>query len=277
MNRKNKTGGEVQTVRSVERAAYLLEALMTSSSPLSLAELSEQVNLHPSTAHRLLATLDVCDFVYQDSSSKLYSPGVKLMFPTPGLQKYYILRNFAAPILNEISNSTGEGASLGIRSGNHAIIIARAASGRTVDVSLRSGIMVPLHCTGIGKAMLAYLFPSDVEKIIADEGMIPSTPNTIADMDTLKEELVEFKKQGYAIDNEEWETGIRCVAVPVFQKEHIVVGAISVSGPAGRLLQDNDDEIAELIKIGAERLSAKLGYHTEMGENPDTNYKKEVA
>ena len=277
MNRKIKSGGDGNTVRSVERAADLLEALMASSSPLSLAELSEQANLHPSTAHRLLATLDKCDFVYQDSSSKLYSPGVKLMFPTPGLQKYYILRNFASPILNNISNNVGEGASLAIRSGNHAIVIARAASGHTVDVSLRSGILVPLHSTGVGKAMLANISPADVDKIIAEEGLSPSTPNTIVEKNQLVQELALVKQQGYATDNEEWETGIRCIAVPVFRGEHFVVGAISVSGPAGRLPQDKDREIAEQISAGAAKLSTKLGHQSEVGTGSIVGYEKEVA
>jgi len=277
MNRRNKSGGETNTVRSVERAADLLEALMASSSPLSLAELSEQAKLHPSTAHRLLATLDSCDFVYQDSSSKLYSPGVKLMFPAPGLQKYYILRNFASPILNEISGEVGEGASLAIRSGNHAIIIAQATSGRTVDVSLRSGMLIPLHSTGVGKAMLAHLPLIEVDKIITEQGLSPSTPNTIVNKDLLVQELVAVKQRGFATDNEEWETGIRCIAVPVFRSEQLVVGAISVSGPAGRMLQDMDLKIAGSIREGAAKLSAKLGYQKHVNASTGIDYEKEVA
>jgi IclR family acetate operon transcriptional repressor len=199
------------------------------------------------------------------------------MFPTPGLQKYYLLRNFVTPILNEISKNIDEGASLAILSGNHAIIIAKATSGRTVDVSLRSGILVPLHCTGVGKAVLAYLPPTEVDRIIEEEGLIPSTSKTIIEKNSLDNELVEIKHQGYAVDNEEWETGIRCVAVPVFKSDNAVFGAISVSGPTGRLTQDNDCKIAELISKGARKLSIKLGYKAEEIAESKIKFQKDTA
>ena len=157
------------------------------------------------------------------------------------------------------------------------MIIAKATSGRTVDVSLRSGILVPLHCTAVGKAVLAHLSSSEVQRIIEEEGLIHSTPNTIVDLSKLEEELAEIKQQGYAIDNEEWETGIRCVAVPVFTGKNTVFGAISVSGPAGRLPQDSDCEIAELISEGATKLSIKLGYRPESISKSSINFEKEIV
>jgi IclR family acetate operon transcriptional repressor len=231
---------------------------MSISSPISLAELSERVNLHPSTAHRLLATLDKRRFVYQDPVSKLYSPGVKLLYPVPGLRQYHVLVNLVTPSLREIAQQTGEGASMAILSGHHAMVVAKAASDRSVDVSLRDGVLVPLHCTAVGKAILAHLEPVVLRRILHDEGLPPSTPNTIVDVNYLQSALEEIRQRGYSIDNEEWEPGIRCVAVPVFSSVGKIFGAISVSGPSGRLTREQTSRVAGIIQDGVSKLAKKL-------------------
>jgi len=255
---KSQSKGDSLTVRSVERAADLLEVLMSADNPVSLSDLSQTVDLHPSTAHRLLATLGKRKFVYQDPDTKLYSPGVKLMYPVPGLRQYYVLVNLVTPILRDIAQSAGEGASLAILSGNHGMVVAKAASDRSVDVSLRNGVLVPLHCTAVGKAILAHLSPENARRIFQAEGLPPSTPNTIVDLERMVAELVKIRKEGYAIDNEEWETGIRCVAVPVFSASSEIFGAISVSGPAGRMTPEIIERIANVIQVSASKLSEKL-------------------
>lgn len=263
MKKKRSTGTDGTTVRSVERAVDLLEVLMSSPRPINLAELSGKVGLHPSTAHRLLATLEKRSFIYQDPVSKVYSPGLKLMYPAPGMQQHHILQNLVTPYLQEISRKTGEGASMAIVSGNHAMVVAKAASGRSVDISMLSGVLVPLHCTGVGKIILAYLDPGEVKRIINQEGLPASTLNTITDFDRLQEELQKIQKQGYAVDNEEWETGIRCVAAPVFSSGKNIFGAISVAAPSGRILPAKYPQFAEVINTNAAKLSAILGFSVE--------------
>lgn len=258
MTPRGQSSGDGITVRSVERAADLLEVLMSAENPVSLAELSQTVNLHPSTAHRLLATLDKRNFVYQDPSTKLYSPGVKLMYPVPGLRQYYVLVNLVTPILRDIAQASGEGTSLAILSGNHGMVVAKAASDRSVDVSLRNGVLVPLHCTAVGKVILAHLSPQNVRRIFQAEGLPPSTPNTIVDPELMQTELEAIRSQGYALDNEEWETGIRCVAVPVFSAGGEIFGAVSVSGPAGRMTTKTVERIVEVIQVNAQKLTNKL-------------------
>jgi DNA-binding IclR family transcriptional regulator len=268
MGIKTTSDGEGTTVRSVERAIDLLEELMSQSAPISLAELSERVSLHPSTAHRLLATLESRRFVYQDGVSKLYSLGPKLLYPAQGGQTSQVLRNFVNPILQEISTATGESTTMAIRSGNHALGIAKATSGRAVDVSLQSGALAPLHCTAVGKSILSNLDTLEVVKIIEAEGMSPNTPNTITDLSKLLDELKCVRSQGFAVDNEEWEIGIRCVAVPVFSEDGRVFGAISVSGPAGRITKEKAEDLAGVIRQSAARLSARLGYRLERSASP---------
>jgi IclR family transcriptional regulator, KDG regulon repressor len=263
MGIKSVSDGEGTTVRSVERAVDLLEELMSQAVPIGLVELSERVNLHPSTAHRLLSTLENRRFVYQDDVSKLYSLGPKLLYPAQGGQTSQVLRNFVNPILQEISQATGESTTMAIRSGNHALGIAKATSGRAVDVSMQSGALAPLHCTAVGKSILSHMDTLEVVKILEAEGMAPNTPNTITDLSKLLDELKCVRSQGFAVDNEEWEIGIRCVGVPVFSEDGRVFGAISVSGPAGRITREKAADLAKLIRQSAAKLSARLGYRLE--------------
>lgn len=260
MSRKLKSSADTSTVRSVERALDLLELFMETTRSMSLAEVSERTSLHPSTAHRLLATLDKRNFVNQDSNSKLYSLGTKFMFPIDGVQSFQMLRNMAHPVLQKISDQSGEGVSFCIRSGNHAMCIAKVSSGRSVDISLQNGALVPLHATAVGKAILSQLAPDEVRRIIELEGLAPSTVNTITDIRKLETILKEARSDGYAMDYEEWEIGIRCIAVPVLAVDGNVIGAISVSGPAGRMSPGEVQRIANLIQAGGHKLSEKLGY-----------------
>ena len=263
MGSKSASDGEGTTVRSVDRAIDLLEELMSRAVPIGLVELSERVKLHPSTAYRLLATLENRRFVYQDDVSKLYSLGPKLLYPIQGDQTSQVLRNFVTPILQEISRATGESTTMAIRSGHHALAIAKANSGRAVDVSLQSGALAPLHSTAVGKSILSNLDTLEVVKIIEAEGMVSTTPNTITDLNNLLEELKCSRAQGFAVDNEEWEVGVRCVAVPVFSENGKVFGAISISGPTGRITSEKAIDLAGVIRQSAVRLSAHLGYRLE--------------
>jgi DNA-binding IclR family transcriptional regulator len=265
---KSSSDGDGNKVRSVERAVDLLEELMAQSSPISLVELSERVKLHPSTAHRILATLELRRFVYQDADTKLYTLGPKLLYPAQSGQPSQALRNFVTPILQEISQTTGESTTMAIRSGNHAMAIAKAASGRSVDVSLQSGALAPLHCTAVGKSILSNLDTLEVVKVIEAEGLAPNTPNTITDVSKLLDELKRVRKQGYSVDNEEWEIGIRCVAVPVFSEDGKVFGAISISGPTGRITKEKAPGLAEKIRKSAAKLSARLGYRLDGSASP---------
>jgi len=154
MNDKSKGDGESTTVRSVERAANLLDILISVNQPISLAELSERAGLHPSTAHRILATLDKKRFVSQDADSKHYLLGPKLLFPAQQFQFINYIRNQAIPILQKVAQEMGETASFSTRSGHQALLVAQVSSGRLVEVTLQPNIRVPLHCTAIGKVFL---------------------------------------------------------------------------------------------------------------------------
>lgn len=259
MNDDGKAVEASNTVRSVERAIDLLEILMSTTRSISLTELSDRTNLHPSTAHRLLATLEKKQFVHQDQESKLYSPGSKLMlFLADGSRSFGYLRNQVIPTLQEITEKLGENASFSIRNGHKAMLLAQVSSGRLVDVRIQNSIQAPLHCTAVGKVMLAYLDPIEVNRILGEAGMPPLTPNTITSSDKLEKALSRVRQAGYAADFEEWVEGIRCVAVPVFSGEENVLGAISVSAPASRLSREGVQRFGEQLKGFASQLTGHI-------------------
>lgn len=245
------------TVRSVERAIDVLEIIMGNTAALSLTEISDRVGLHPSTTQRLLLTLEARNFIHRDPETKLYVLGSKLIFPATG----YNLRNIALPFLEKVTKKCGEITSFAIRSGNQATYIAQASSGRPVNMFVQTGSLVPLHCTGVGKTILANLNYAEVLLIVGDTGLEAYTPNTIINIDLLSDDLDLIKKRGYAIDDEEREVGIRCLAAPIFFSDGTILGAISISGPTGRVTPKKDEWFTERLIKNAARLSSMLGYH----------------
>lgn len=250
---------EVTTVRSVERAVDLLEIIMSTYEPLSLTELSERANLHPSTAHRLLATLDKKRFVHQNEESKHYSVGAKLnLLMADGSRPYAYLRDQVTPVLQEIAEELGENVSFSIQNGYKAMLLAQTSSGRLISVRIQDAIQAPLHCTAVGKVMLAHLPRAEVRHIIGATGMEALTPHTITDLGVLEEALVRVKKDGYAVDMEEWVEGIRCVAVPVFSHEANVIGAISISVPASRMTKEQQLQFTTVLARYADGLGESI-------------------
>ena len=244
--------------RTLGRAIDLLEVLLSASTPLALGEIGSRVNLHPSTTHRLLSTLVKRKFVFQDSSTKLYSLGPKLSFPSKAQAVIVNYQNIATPILSELSRNTGEAASMAIKSGNQAMYIAQATVGRLVNMFVQIGALVPMYCTGVGKVILSHLPSHEVTSIVENEGFTQITPSTIMNFQQLSQELAGIRANGYAIDNEEREIGIRCIAAPVISAEGKLISAISISGPAGRISPDKDAEFARIVCATASKISQRL-------------------
>lgn len=246
------------TVRSVERAVDLLEILMSTVEPLSLTELSETAGLHPSTAHRLLATLERKHFIHQNNKSKQYTLGPRLNFLlVGGSQPYIYLRDRVTPILQEIAAELGENVSFSVRNGYKAMLLAQASSGRLIDVQIQDAIL-PMHCTAAGKVMLAHLPQAEVQRIMAEAGMPALTSKSITDLASLQDALRLTRQRGYATDMEEWVEGIRCIAVPVFSVKPKVIGAISVSTPASRMTSELERHFADVIGHCASHLTDRI-------------------
>ncbi len=248
------------SVQSLDRAFDLLEAL-AGGGELGVTELAHRTGLVPSTVHRLLATLSKRGYVAQADSGR-YRLGYKVAEIAGGLeQELARLRAVARPHLERISEQTGETVNLVVLDGDRVVYVDQVEGTRRVRMFTAVGTAALAHTTGSGKAIMAYGPPEAIRAIYAGrEPLERLTPGTLVTIAALEEDFVRIRARGYALDAEEHELGVGCIAVPVFDDAGRPVAAISVSGPTTRILHDDKGELAGLLGRHAAEASAALGY-----------------
>lgn len=250
-----------QLVKSLDRALDILERLVTAEEGLGVTELANGLGLHKSTVYRILSTLNYRDYVQQDKKTGKYKTGIKLFEVGSKVLNNLDLRTQARPFLEEIVEKTNETVHLGILDKYEVVYIDKVESTETIRMHSRIGYRAPLHSTSLGKVILAFSSDNIVKKVIENKGLIPYTVNTITAPEEFKEELVKIKKQGYAVDNEEQERGIRCIAGPIFDHNKVVIGAFSISGPTFRMTRERTNSLSELILFYSKQISAFFGFN----------------
>lgn len=252
-------------VQTIERVDELLEILSRAPQGLSLGELAEKVRLPKGTTHRLVSSLTYFDYVQQDPSNRKYKLSFKLVTLGNRLLDQIDLRTESRPFLFELARSTHETAHLVVLDNDEALYIDKIQlSSEGLRMASRTGNRVPLHCTAVGKNLLAHLPPEEIERIIAQRGLPRRTAHTITDPEQLCSHLQRVKREGYALDNEEDTEGVRCVAAPVYSMNGNIVAAISVSAPAVRVTIDiARNSIKTMVMDTAKKISNQLGYINE--------------
>ena len=257
-SRRERTG-----VQSVERTLDILESLVEFGSEVGLVEISQAVTLPLATVHRLLGTLIQRGYVKQNQHNRKYSLGFRALQMGHDMRQRFSLRLEARPYLQRLVQRIGESANLAVLDDGEVVYIDQAQSSRILRMFTQVGNRLPAHSTGSGKAMLAYLPLDVVDGILRRYGLTGRTPHTITDPERLRSELRRVREIGYAVDDEEHEEGVRCLAVPVRDASGQVVASLSVSGPVTRL---NDQQvemvIPELLDCGV-KLSGRLGFAGE--------------
>ena len=257
--KKQKPSNLVQTI---ERVSLILEILGKHNQGTSVKELSSKVELPKGTTHRLLSSLAYFDFVSQDELTKKYHLGFKLVELGNLLINQLDFRNEARPIMLELAEKTRETIHLVIMDQNEALYIDKVALNQIgLQMVSRVGLRIPVHCSSVGKILSAYLPEDELNHIIKNSGLSKRTPNTITKVSQFKKHLESVKTQGYAVDNEENEEGIRCVAAPIRNERGEVIAAMSISGPSIRLtLKSIHDSLKDQICETALKISKKLGF-----------------
>ena len=251
-------------VQTIARVMLILDTLAQYPQGLGLGNLAQNVDLPKGTTHRLISSLAHFDLVRQDPYSKHYMLGFKLVELGNVLLDQVDLRNEARPIILDLAEKVQETIHLVIRDHHKALYIDKVnlyTSGSGLQMVSRLGSHIPLHCSSVGKVLMAYL-PEDLrDDIIHKTGLQRRTNNTITDPDELKAHLQKVRRQGFAIDNEENEKGIRCVAAPIRDESGSVTAAISISGPATRISLENiHHSLKGLVCETAIEISRKLGF-----------------
>ena len=256
-------------VQSIERVSIILDVLSSYPQGLCLGDLAGHVDLSKGTVHRLLSSLAFLDYVRQDPLNKKYHLGFKLVELSNILLNQLDLRKAAHPHLLDLAERLQETAHLVVRDYDEALYIDKVElhpkqSG--LQMVSRLGSRMPMHCCSVGKVLLAHLPEKVIDEILLSRGLPAKTANTITDIPRLKIYLQRVRKNGFAIDNEENEKGIRCIAAPILNDAGKVVASISVSGPATRITLDIlRNSFKEQICATATEISRLLGFQKGWG------------
>jgi IclR family transcriptional regulator, KDG regulon repressor len=248
------------TVQSVERSLDILEELAVAENGIGIIDLSSRVSLHASTVHRLLATLVSRGYVRQDNQNGRYILGRGALALAQSFHARQDIRNEARPFLQQLMEESGETANLIVLDSDEAVYIDQVPSSRVVRMFAAIGKHAPLHSTGCGKLLLAYLDSAERARIISEKGLPASTRYTITSPAELERDLAETRRRGFAVDNRENDEDVRCIAGPVRDHSGRVVAAISISGPATRFTREQIPGLSRLVVSVSTHLSEALGY-----------------
>ncbi|MDD2665326.1 MAG: IclR family transcriptional regulator [Dechloromonas sp.] len=234
----------------------LLDALAAAPEPASLKQLAAETELHPSTAHRILAAMTAARFVERQDAGN-YSLGIRLLELGNIVKSRISLRQVALPFMQELHERIGEAINLGARHDDEIVYLERTSSGRSlVRVVYLVGGRAPLHLTSLGKLYLAAESAQAVRDYAKRTGLPGKTPHSLTTLVALEKELDKVRRHGIAYDDEEAELGLKCVAAPIYDDEGHIVAALSVSAPAER----HDPDWAGQVRQTADAVSRALGY-----------------
>ena len=247
----------------IDRALSILDMLSAQGPDLALGELSKKLQLHKSTVHRLVMVLERHKLIERNAVSGHYRLGLKLFELGTKAVSQLDLRDRARPFLERLVLETSETVHLCLLDDCEVIYLDKVEPERSVRMASSIGRRNPAHCTAVGKAMMAYLPPAQVEAIVRKQGMRAMTSNTITSLFELKKELLAIGERGYSVDNEEIEEGVRCVGCVVRNFSGEPVAAISISGPAFRVTPEKVPALAAAVMAAAHGLSRELGFKGE--------------
>ncbi|MEQ8507167.1 MAG: IclR family transcriptional regulator C-terminal domain-containing protein [Rhodospirillales bacterium] len=253
---KEDTGGQVQ---SLARAISILKALARAEDGMTLTDVALTVGLPPSTTHRLLTTMQHDRIVRFDQATALWHVGVEAFVIGNAFIRSRDLVVMARPIMRRLMEETGETVKLAIQDDGEVIYLAQVESRETMRAYRAPGTRVPMHCSGVGKVLLANQSEEEVNRILQRHGLTKVTDKTLATPVRFREALGLIKRQGYAIDDEEHAIGLRCIASAVFNEHDEPIAAISVSGPSARISDEKITALAGLVTRAATAIASELG------------------
>lgn len=247
------------SVKTVKRSIDILNLLAEDGSQVGVIELSKRLKTSQSTVYRILSTLAAEGYVAQDPQTEKYRLGLQGIILAGAALNQLEIRKQAISLLERLVAATSCNANLGILHQQHVMYIARIDGPKSARMYTPVGRRAPAHATALGKAMLAFLPQDEVDRILRSD-LTVCTPHTITDRAALAQELRRTRERGYAVDEEEFLAGIRCIGVPVRGPSGTVEAALSLSGSVFQIREEDIEQLARLLQDAAYELSGRLGY-----------------
>ena len=255
----SKPGAITAQVQSLTRGLSILEALAKAEAGVSLTDIAQRVQLPVSTTHRLLSTLEKMGYVYQSEELSRWYVGLQAFTVGAG---FLANRDFVGQshvYMRRLMEQSGETANLAILDGTEAVFIAQVQCREMMRILVKLGSRVPLHASGVGKAIFAALPDEQIDAILKVKGLPRITENTIVAPETMWAALKVIRHRGYSFDDEEHAPGTRCVAATIYDEHAEPLGAISLAGPSSRLPDERIKQLGPIVAHTAEELTRKLG------------------
>jgi DNA-binding IclR family transcriptional regulator len=246
-------------VQSVDRAVSVLE-ILAQRGEAGVSEVAAEIDVHKSTAFRLLGALEARGLVEQTTERGKYRLGFGIVRLAGAVTGRIDIAQQSRPVCERLAEEIGETVNIGVLQEHYAINLYQVRGPGAVGAHNWVGQLTPPHATSSGKMLLAHLPSAERAELLAESGMKKFTPRTITARTKLDKELAEARERGYAVTLEELEVGLHALAAPIRSRDGEVVAAISASGPAYRFTEERMHELAPMLIDGAEEISRRMGY-----------------
>ncbi len=245
-------------IQSLDRGIQILMILAEKTSA-GITELAQELGVDKSTASRLVETLRLRDMVRIDPETKKYRLGFRILHLGEALKDNLNVISIARPMLLSLSAQINESVHFCAYNNGSAYVMDQVRSNKNYALSATVGMIEPLHCSSVGKCILAFRRPETIRALLEDYTFTQYTERTITTKEALLEELERIRTRGYALDDEEMAPGVRCIAVPVYNYRNSVRYSIGVSGPKANFNFDTIDAYVKRMSETTKRLSAAIG------------------
>lgn len=249
---------EAGPVQALDRGLRIL-AIVAEGGGLSLSEIADRSGIATATAYRMLTTLEAHGTVEFDRTEQLWSIGVETYRMGSAFLRGRKLVDRARIVMQELMEKTGETANLGLAEDDCVVFVSQVETHQAIRAFFRPGTRTAFHASGIGKAVLSHLDPERVATIIARSDLEDYTERTLATLPELLKNLDDARARGWAVDDEERNIGMRCVAAAVFNEYGEPVGGVSVSGPTVRVTSERLSQIGPIVRDAAAEITAMIG------------------
>lgn len=252
-------GEQAGGVKSLIRALSILDALAENDEGLTLTALAKTVAMPLSSVHRLLTTLQRQRFVRFEPAAMSWRIGIQAFVVGNAFARSRDVVALAIPYMRQLMEKTGETVNLYVLSGGQAVCMAQIQSPQMIRAISRPGGAVAMHRSAAGKAVLALMPKTEVNDILAKHGLPRSTRNTIVSAKKLHADLVRTRARGFAVDDEEFALGLRCVAAPIVDEHGSPHAALSVAGPLARMTDERLAMLGEIVAAAGRSVTEELG------------------